>query len=115
MKLVDNIQTRLLAKALDVYSLRQKITASNISNIDTPGYKKLSVSFEEELNRVSRDNLTGEKLDQVSPEIKESDQKPIIEQEMMEMADNQMRVQLVTRALRHNFQQLRSGITGRNS
>lgn len=41
----------LLKKGLDASSLRSKITANNIANINTKGYKKYSVSFEENLNK----------------------------------------------------------------
>lgn len=113
MKLLDNQHTKLLAKAMDVYSLRQKITASNVSNIDTPGYRKLSVSFEEELKKVSESSLSDDAISSVQPEIVETDQKPVLEDELLEMADTQVRVQMVTRALRQNYELMRTGITGR--
>ncbi|SMO59473.1 flagellar basal body rod protein FlgB [Fodinibius sediminis] len=114
MKLIDNQHTRLLAKAMDVYSLRQKMTASNIANIDTPGYNRASVSFEEELQRVEELSIDSRELSSVNPTVTEHDEKPILEDELLEMSDTQMRVQLVTRALRHNYEIMRTGITGRN-
>ena len=33
---------------LDLLSLRQKLTASNIANVDTPGYKTQDIEFHEE-------------------------------------------------------------------
>jgi len=41
----------LLENMLDVASLRHKIVANNIANVNTPGYKKLDVSFEDQLER----------------------------------------------------------------
>ncbi|ERI91243.1 flagellar basal-body rod protein FlgB [Clostridiales bacterium oral taxon 876 str. F0540] len=41
----------LLKKGLDASSLRGKVTANNIANINTKGYKKYTVSFEENLNK----------------------------------------------------------------
>lgn len=38
-----------LKKAIDTASLKHKVTATNIANVDTPGYKKADVAFEEEL------------------------------------------------------------------
>lgn len=110
MKLIEDAHSKLLAKSMDVYAIRQKITAANIANIDTPGYKKLSVSFEEFLRRMSSDD----NLNAVEPEIIESEASPILEDEMMEMADTQIRVQAIAKALRNNFEVLRSGITGRS-
>lgn len=40
----------LLKTALDVSSLRQKTISSNISNVNTPGYKTNKVVFEKYLN-----------------------------------------------------------------
>ena len=38
----------------------------------------------------------------------------MLENELMEMADTQIRVHLLTRSLRHHFDMLRIGITGNN-
>lgn len=40
---------RLLERALDGVAERQRVTAHNIANVDTPGYKRYSLPFEEEL------------------------------------------------------------------
>ena len=40
----------LLGKALDAYTLRQKVIASNIANISTVGYRSQTVTFEDELS-----------------------------------------------------------------
>ncbi|MBM4055528.1 MAG: flagellar basal body rod protein FlgB [Planctomycetes bacterium] len=41
----------LLENMLDVSSLRHKVVANNIANVNTPGYKKMVVNFEEELEK----------------------------------------------------------------
>jgi flagellar basal-body rod protein FlgB len=41
----------LLKKGLDASSLRSKASSNNIANINTKGYKKYSVSFEENLQK----------------------------------------------------------------
>jgi len=43
---------RLLSLALDGVQLRQQITAHNIANVNTPGYKRASIPFEERLRAV---------------------------------------------------------------
>lgn len=40
-----------LERALDGAALRQKLITNNIANVDTPGYKRSDVSFEEQLKR----------------------------------------------------------------
>jgi len=115
MKLIENAHIKLMAKAMDAYSLRQKATASNIANIDTPGYKKLSVSFEDHLRSIGPGRVNDQSIDEVKPEITVSEEVPVLEDELLEMADTQIRVQMVSRALRHSFEQIRSGIRGRSS
>lgn len=54
---------RLLERALDGVAERQRITANNIANVDTPGYKRYALPFEEELRAAlagrSRSGLAG--------------------------------------------------------
>ncbi|MDR4498659.1 MAG: flagellar basal body rod protein FlgB [Candidatus Scalindua sp.] len=41
--------TELLSKLLDLSSVKNKVIANNIANVNTPGYEKLEVTFEKEL------------------------------------------------------------------
>ncbi len=113
MKFIDSNHSQLLAKAMDTYTLRQRVTAANIANADTPGYNKTSVKFEDELQRAQLKGGAREMM-QTNPVIVESDQKVVIEDELLEMSDTQIRVNVVTRSLRHHFELLRNGITGVN-
>ena len=47
-----DITATVLSKTLDAAAARQKSIANNISNVETPGYKRCYVSFEAELKRV---------------------------------------------------------------
>ncbi|HCV42267.1 MAG TPA: flagellar basal body rod protein FlgB [Bacteroidetes bacterium] len=49
ISLFNKTNIPLLGKALDAYALRQKVTASNIANISTVGYRSQTVTFEDEL------------------------------------------------------------------
>jgi flagellar basal-body rod protein FlgB len=40
-----------LERALDGAALRQKLITNNLANVDTPGYKRSDVSFQEQLAR----------------------------------------------------------------
>lgn len=113
MKFIDSNHSQLLAKAMDTYTLRQRVTAGNIANADTPGYNQTSVKFEDELKRAQNSGGTSA-MKEVNPRIVESDQKVIIEDELIEMSDTQIRVNVVTRSLRHHFDLIRNGITGVN-
>ncbi|HYX06041.1 MAG TPA: flagellar basal body rod protein FlgB [Bacteroidales bacterium] len=111
MKLIDNNYSQLLAKAMDVYSLRQRVTASNIANIDTPGYKKYEVKFEDQLRKAQRNQTN---MIDVNPSIVETDKNVVLENELLKMADTQMRARLVVQSLRQHFNLLQTGITGIN-
>lgn len=113
MKFIDSNHSQLLARAMDTYALRQRITATNIANADTPGFKKHEVRFEKELQEIQqKEGVQGMK--EVNPTIVETDQDVVLEDELLEMTDTQVRVHLVTRSLRHHFSMLRTGITGIN-
>lgn len=113
MKLIDDQHSLLLGKTMDVLTLRQKMTSSNIANLDTPGYNKLNVRFEDELQR-AQDKGGVRQMNTVNPTIEETDEKPVLEDELLEMTDTQIRVNVMTRSLRHHFDMLRTGITGIN-
>jgi flagellar basal-body rod protein FlgB len=58
----------LLEKMLNVSATKHKVIANNIANINTPGYKKLEVSFAEQLEKVIKDTSTN-KFDAFQPKI----------------------------------------------
>ena len=52
-----DIASTVLSKTLDAAATRQKSIAANIANVETPGYKRSYVSFEQELQAIlSRPN-----------------------------------------------------------
>ena len=52
----------VLDKAADASALRNKIIGNNIANVDTPGYKRQDVAFEQDLQRALK-NSRYESLD----------------------------------------------------
>jgi len=61
-------QYQLLAKLLDAAELRQKAIAHNIANVNTPGYKRLDVKFEQDLRRAIEQGDDGQ-LASIDPKI----------------------------------------------
>jgi flagellar basal-body rod protein FlgB len=47
----------LLRRELDAGTMRQRVIANNIANVNTPNFKKSSVRFEETLKRATGDDL----------------------------------------------------------
>jgi flagellar basal-body rod protein FlgB len=105
----------LLRRAMGAYVQRRRAVASNLSNLDTPEYDRLSVAFEEELRSARDASVDLRSPDEVEPRLEVGDEAPILENELMEMADTQMRTQFATRALRDHFALMRTGITGRSA
>ena len=58
----------LLENMLDVSSLRHKVVANNIANVNTPGYKKMVVNFEGELEKAIQ-NSSQKHFNKFEPKI----------------------------------------------
>lgn len=57
MSLMDTSQIKMLEHYLGLASRRQTVIASNIANIDTPGYRTRDIQFSDELkNALERDS-----------------------------------------------------------
>ena len=104
---------KLLARAMQTYTWRMQTTAGNLANLDTPGYQRVSVTFEETLQEARRSIAGPRAAEDIAPRVRVEDGPPILEDEMMDMADTQMRTQLASRALNGHFNKMRIGITGR--
>ncbi len=67
MGITDN-NIEILSKLLDLTSVKNKAIANNIANVNTPGYRKLEVTFQEELREaVKSKNI--DKINNVEEEI----------------------------------------------
>lgn len=74
-EIFPDITSAALAKTLDAAAARQKTIANNIANVETPGFKRGTVSFESELRRVldaSTESEIREGLQKLTP-IQETD------------------------------------------
>ncbi|SHF37440.1 flagellar basal body rod protein FlgB [Desulforamulus putei] len=49
MNIFDSPVMNVLKKGLDAGALRQRVIANNVANLNTPGFKKSYVSFEDQL------------------------------------------------------------------
>ena len=57
-RIFGNTSIQLLEKALAGSSLRHKVISNNVANVNTPGYKRMEVSFEEELAVAARNDVS---------------------------------------------------------
>jgi flagellar basal-body rod protein FlgB len=98
---------------MQAYSMRTQALSNNIANLDTPDYQRETVAFEEQLQRMRRGGPGVRTPESATPDFVQEDGPAFLEDEMMSLADTQMRTQLTARALRDYFELLRTGIIGR--
>jgi len=123
----------VLNKALDAYAMRQKSIADNIANVDTPGYKRSEVSFEEDLKAaLDKKGVSGfrtnprhlpvgkPRIDEVKPipflpkdnSLASGKNNVDIDHEMAELAKNQINFTYGSRLMELTFNRLKSAIRG---
>lgn len=112
---METPQLKLMTRAMQAYSWRMQAVASNLANLDTPGYQRVSVTFEDTLQDVRHRVPSLQQETDVEPRMNVEDAAPVLEDELMDLADTQMRVQLTSRALHEHFGMMRMGITGRTA
>lgn len=126
----------LLEKSLDVESLRRKVIADNVANVDVPHFKRSEVNFESELKRALNQNkandenrlpalMTDEKhipffadrdIRSVQPRInldytssmRNDGNNVDIEKEMVDSSKNTMRYNAYVSALNHNYKMIKT-------
>jgi flagellar basal-body rod protein FlgB len=139
LKLFDSTKVPVLSRALEAYALRHKTIASNLANITTPGYSAKVVKFEDQLagamqqpemsgTRTHKDHIPiGEaNILGVQPQIVEQSQANLpsedqlasgannvdIDNEMAELAKNQIRFRYCARLLSDTFRGIQKSIRG---
>jgi flagellar basal-body rod protein FlgB len=109
-------------KALDAVALRQEAIASNIANLETPGYKRLDLaaSFNAELQRAcaARDPQQIAALKpavEVDPDavaVSPDGNTVSLEDELLKMNQNSLANTLETQLITMDLSRLRTAITG---
>jgi flagellar basal-body rod protein FlgB len=129
-----NNNTSILEKALDAAWMRNETISNNIANVNTPGYKKSYVKFEELMSdAVDKFQISGIKKDEkflpigkdtketVSPEIVQEDFTSMrrdgnnvnIDVEMAELAKNSIKYNALIAQLSKEFSKIKMVINGR--
>jgi len=116
----------VLERALDAAALRQRTIAHNIANVNTPGFKRQDVSFEDKLNqalglgpllplhRSNSRHLPSASLD-LTPEVTRDNSTSMrtdgnnvdIDREMVHLAQNSLNFNLAARQLNTRLAMLR--------
>ncbi len=122
----------VLGKLLDRSALTQRVISSNVANVTTPGYERLGVDFGRHLRRAYRAMQSTMKrthpkhvpapttAEDVSPDVVRVQNgywnginNVNMEQEMVDLAKNQLDFNIGVKLLNSKFTQLRTAIRGR--
>lgn len=101
----------VLTRYLDLAADQMKITAGNLANVDTPGYKTQGMDFDAEFSHA----LAGEKTSAVPADVDGLVARPdgntvSVDRESMQMARTQMEFRMGVELLKREFSQTMSAI-----
>lgn len=112
-----NIIAELLEAGIRAENLRQKAIANNIANLETPGYRRLDVKFEELLAKAlaSPGDID---LKEIDAQLYQPQQTPVksngndvnLETEVGEMIKNTLRHKALVRLLNKKYRQIELAI-----
>ena len=116
MSMIDTPLIRGLERVLDMSAFRHQVIASNLANVDTPGYRTRDVrSFTGEIEQA----MAGEEptFTPAAHEIRGLLERPdgnnvSVDRESLLLAQNQLRFQVAVQFLKAEFHRLTSAITG---
>lgn len=111
----------LLEKTLDSCTLRHKVIANNITNVDTPGFKGSRVIFEEKLKKALRSNPLPSNIEEIKPELiwdtestlREDLNNVDIEREMVRLSENALRYNIYAQILITKLGVIKAAIQGK--
>ena len=103
-----------LCQYLDLAAFRQKLIASNLANVDTPGYRTRDISFEGEMRR-AQDRLGPQaptpRVFEVQGLIERPDGNNVnLEREGLLLARTQLQFRLGVERLRQEFQRISAAV-----
>jgi len=117
---VSDAVSHVLASALDGVSLRQRVIADNIANVDTPGFRASSVDFETQLKAaISDGSLADGTADTITATSSPTDT-PVgangnnvdLRKETMAAVQSQFQYQILTRAVNDRFNLVKTAAAG---
>lgn len=101
-----------MSSALDALSLRQRVIADNIANVQTPGYQAKRVEFEDALSAAVRHgsgHVAARTQTSLEP-TREDGNNVNLDTEVLSNIDTNLRYQLATRAVDGEFALLRAAM-----
>jgi flagellar basal-body rod protein FlgB len=108
--LLYDLISQVLAKSLDGVGMRQRVIADNIANVETPGFTRSDVSFDEQLRAAlstSDPESAMRRVQSATPQVELDTASPAgpngnnvsIDKEMAELTKNGMRYEALVQLL----------------
>jgi flagellar basal-body rod protein FlgB len=110
----DSVSSAALQSALSGLSARQRATADNIANINTPHYLAARVDFEDALRSSveSGSGVAGTSESRSIAPTREDGNNVNLDSETLTDTDTQLRYQLVSQAMSDKFASIKSALSG---
>jgi len=121
MKIFNSAKIQLFKKALDVHAREHEAIAKNVANAHDTNFKRVKTDFSQELKVAVNQGLKQSDIRHMqskgAPEngLPNEEQNVDINQEMAELAVNQIEFDFVSNVLKKAYRGLNSSITGRSS
>ena len=133
-RILNNSMQSAVLKSMDAGMLRNRVISNNIANVTTPGFKRVEVSFEDELKRaLDSSKLKGQRTNSGHIAFGRKDisnveahaYKPIdpstpsgmnnvdIDTEMAKLAENQLKYMMDIKFLKSNYSKINAAIAGK--
>jgi flagellar basal-body rod protein FlgB len=112
---VLDTQTQLLGNYMDLLALQQRVTAANIANADTPGYRTRRLDFQWEFRQAMERPGSATATPLAVPihggfEVKNDGNDVSLDRELRLLAETGLRYTLAAQQLRGNIRAVRNAI-----
>ena len=106
--MIDGL-TNSLERYMDLLAARQKVVASNIANVDTPGYRTKDLNFQAELAE-AQSSLPPNVTEIGGLPVKNDGNDVSLDREARLLAENAMRFSIASNLMRSQLSTLRQAI-----
>lgn len=116
IRFASNIEQ--LPGLMDVAQLRHRVISQNLANVNTPGYKRLDVEFEQQLAKALREPNGTASVEQIAPRIIRDNSATVradgnnvdVDREIGQLNKNAMLFRMYSELLRSQFDSMRRAI-----
>lgn len=103
--------SEMLGKYLDLTAEQMKLTAGNMANIDTPGYKTQGFDFEAEFGAAMKGSASSPQIGEVDGLVARPDGNTVsMDRESLQLAKTQLQFRTGVELMKHEFSRVMSAI-----